>query len=367
MFWYGICKAPEFVSTFANRFKLGNEDQKEFAGITTDFCAQLAPVIATTEATLAGAVSPWPLEQVPWQALRFAGAGMIAFRNYGKGSNLRIASMVLLYFTFEATFRSVAGAVSTNMLRSLGTISDVYMRNDCTHHSYCRDYGSYYALVQNTLLSFFSVLTFGDITYQTMIATDYTPAEATFAYVISALSLGLMPVMSIPTLNLNLDYNFTCRLTVIALISAIISKFVGGKALIAALTTATTTATTTAEFYANANLADKFGCLAGSTGAFAGALTLASSGYKAATIFTTSLLAGLIIALPLQPDTPTSDSFMKNTITAVYSALLITLTNSLLNYSVYDIPLEEHLSETAWNQFKKFYAPLDYLSTMLGR
>ncbi|UYM17105.1 hypothetical protein [Endozoicomonas euniceicola] len=366
-FWYDICKVPEFVSTFANRFKLGSEDQKELAGITTDFCAQLAPVIATAEATLAGAVSPWPLEQVPWQALRFAGAGMIVFRNYGKESNLRIASMILLYFTFEATFRSVAGAVSTNMLRSLGTIPDLRAPNDCTNSLHCSDYGSSYALVQNSLLLVFSALIVGDITYQTMIGIGYTPAKATFAYAISTLSAGLMPVISIPTLNLNLDNNFIFRLTKIALISAIISRTVGGKASTTAITTASATALTTAGFYANANLADKLGLLAGSTGAFAGALTLASSDFKAATIFTTSLLAGLIIALPLQPDAPTSDSFMKNTITAVYSALLITLTNSLLNYSVYGIPLEEHLSETAWNQFKKFYTPLDYLSTMLGR
>ncbi|MCW7551499.1 hypothetical protein NX722_02340 [Endozoicomonas gorgoniicola] len=367
-FWYGICKAPEFVSTFANRFKLGNEDQKELAGIKTNFCAQLAPVIATAEATLAGAVSPWPLEQVPWQALRFAGAGMIVFRNYGKESNLRIASMILLYFTFEATFRSVAGAVSTNMLRSLGTIPEVAMRNDCTD---CLDYTSSYALVQNTLLLVISALIVGDITYQTMIGIGYTPAKATFAYAISTLSAGLMPVISIPTLNLNLDNNFIFRLTEIALISAIISRTVGGKALIEASTTAITTASatalTTAEFFANANLAGKLGFLAGSTGAFAGALTLAGSNCEAATIFITSLLAGLIIAAPLQPDNPTSYNFAENTATAVYSALLITLTNSLSNYFVYGIPLEEHLSETVRNQCKKFYAPLDYLSTMFDR
>ena len=48
------------------------------------------------------------------------------------------------------------------------------------------------------------------------------------------------------------------------------------------------------------------------------------------------------------------------------AALTLAVVNSLSNYAVYGDPLEEGLSETARTQWKKFYAPLDYLSTLFN-
>ncbi len=48
------------------------------------------------------------------------------------------------------------------------------------------------------------------------------------------------------------------------------------------------------------------------------------------------------------------------------SALIFAFINSLSNYAVYGYPLEEDLSETSQTLWKKFYAPLSYLTTLFN-
>ena len=65
-----------------------------------------------------------------------------------------------------------------------------------------------------------------------------------------------------------------------------------------------------------------------------------------------------------------SKTVSNNPLTYVGAPLVAALTfaviNSFSNYAVYGYPLEEGFSETARTQWKKFYAPLDYLSTLFN-
>ncbi|WP_422452248.1 hypothetical protein [Endozoicomonas sp. ALC066] len=61
--------------------------------------------------------------------------------------------------------------------------------------------------------------------------------------------------------------------------------------------------------------------------------------------------------------TTSNNPFIKAGATLV-PALAFAVINSLSNYAVYGDPLEQGFSETEWTQWKKFYAPLDYLSTL---
>ena len=335
--WYGICLAPGFVSNLARQFKLGGQDKKKLHSIKTDLCTQLAPVIATTETVLAGNVSPWPLEQVWWQTVRFAGAGLVAFANYDQNNRVNMLFWILGYFSAEATARSLAGAVSTQILRSQG-ISAI----NPSHYTY----GEY------TILSFTSGIIVGSIAYEAMIAKDFTPAEASFVYAISALLTGaLSAMMSMSTLDLD---NW-----LIAVAGAVAGAGAGAGAGAAAAAAAGAAAAAAAAVgaVAVAGAGAAAGAVAGAVaGAGAGAAAAAAAAAAAVAGVGAGAGAGALIT------SSTLSKKMTNAAIVLPSALVLALINSFSKYAVYGFPLEKSLSETAW---KKIYTPLDYLSTLL--
>ena len=327
--WYGVCKGAGFVSNLASGFKLGIKGKQELGRIKTGFCARLAPAFATTETVLAGHVSPWPLEQAWWQTLRLAGAGLIAFGNYDRRHLDRAPLGVLAYLSAEATARSVAGAVSTQALRSQGifTVSP----SDYT-------YGEY------TVLSFISGTIVGSIAYEAMIARGSTPARASFVYAVSAALTGaISAIISTSTFDLD-NWLIVGAGTEAAAIVAAVAVAAAGVGAVAG---------TVAEIEARAGAGAGVGAGAGAgaiTGA--GAVTGAIAGVGAGTLFKRYSL--------------TSNNIMTNAAIALPLTLTLILVNSCTNYAIYGFPLEESLSETTRNQWQKFYEPLDYLSTLLN-
>ncbi|WP_422138138.1 hypothetical protein [Endozoicomonas sp. ALC020] len=61
-----------------------------------------------------------------------------------------------------------------------------------------------------------------------------------------------------------------------------------------------------------------------------------------------------------------SNHLLRNIAITLYPALTIVLINGISNYAVYGYSLEDTLTETTRNQWKKFHAPLDYLYTLFN-
>ena len=335
--WYGICLTPVFVSSLARQFKMVGQEQEKLHNYKKDFCTKLAPVIATTDTVLAGNVSPWPLEKGWWQTVRFAGAGLFAFANYHQNNRVNMPFWILGYFSVEATARSLAGAVSTQYLRSQG-ISAI----NPLHYTY----GEY------TILSFISGLIVGSIAYETMIAKGFTPAKASFVYAIFASLTGtLLAMMSMSTLDLD---NWLIAVVVAGAVAGAVARArARARAEVVAVDVAVAVAEAVAVVGAGAGAGVGVGGVAGAValaGALAGAGAVAGAGAGAGALIT--------------PYSSTSSKIMTSAAIAL-PALVLALINSFSKYAVYGFPLEESLSETAWNPWKKIYAPLDYLATLL--
>ncbi|WP_422139593.1 hypothetical protein [Endozoicomonas sp. ALC020] len=344
--WWGVCKTAEIVSGTSGEYDLAALDTKELEKLKTDFCLQLAPVVTTAEVALVGQASPWPLEQRWWKPLYFAGAGMAAYIANTKTKEL-ISVAVLTYLASEAVSRTGASAITALILRKMS------LRDIATE---------WYATGEYTILSMTNGIMAGAVVYESMIHKGLSPAKATLASVVSAAIVGtLSGIISLLTIDLQ------------AQAGAGPGAGVGVVAGVGAGVVASGLASVRLEAGARS------GVLAGAgVGIIAGALVGAGAGVGATVgvgvgtgvgagaIAGATVLGGAGALLMFGSSKITSNNpFIKAGVTLV-PALTFAVINSLSNYAVYGYPLEQGLSETGWTQWKKFYAPLDYLSTLFN-
>ena len=352
--WWGVCKTAGIVSGLASRQHLAGQDPKGLDNPKMDFCLQLAPVVTTAEVVLAGQVSPWPLERLWWKPLYFAGAGMTAYAAYTVPETRKLIPVtVLTYLTSEAISRTAASASSALILREINV-------GDIATDGYV--YGEYQAL------SLFTGIMAGAIIYETMIHKGFRPAKAALAFAVSTVIAGILSgIVSVSTIGMDNQPGAVAGAgAVIATVAGSIAVVgagvvavvgagagAGAGALVGAVAGAVTAAVTvtvaTTVTGVIAGAGSEAGIIVGA-GAGAGAVAVAGAGVGV------GILSTRII----------SNNPLINVGVTMIPALSFAVVNSLSNYAVYGDPLEEGFSETARTQWKKFYAPLDYLSTLFN-
>ncbi|WP_276576699.1 hypothetical protein [Endozoicomonas sp. 4G] len=344
--WWGVCKTAGILSGLSSKHDLAESDTKELEKLKTDFCLQLAPVMTATEVALAGHVSPWPLEQRRWKPLYFAGAGMAAYSAITKTRG-QIPVAVLTYLASSAVSRTGAGAISAITLRKMG------VRDISTE---------WYAVWEYTVLSAADGVMIGTVVYEAMIQKGLSPAKATLASVVSAAIVGtLSGIESV----LTVDMSGQTQAGIVAGVGAVCVSITGAGAILGSLNGvgALAGAIAGSGAIAIAMAGAGAGVIAG-VGAGINVSDGASVGVVAGAGAGALVLGGVGALLILHSSKITSNNlFIKAGVTLV-PALTFAVINSFSNYAVYGYPLEEGFSETSWTQWKKFYAPLDYLSTL---
>ncbi|WP_257280653.1 hypothetical protein [Endozoicomonas sp. ISHI1] len=369
--WWGVCKTAGIVSGLSSTSDLAESDTKELEHMKTDFCLQLAPVITTAEVALAGHVSPWPLEQRWWKPLYFAGAGMAAYAASMK-TREHIPVAVLIYLAGEALSRTAASASSVLILRNMRT----------------REIApEWYAAGEYAVLSIMNGVVAGAVVYEVMIHKGIRPAQATTVSVVSAAIAGtLSRIISVLTIVVDgqLEAGVSAAARVVAsvlpgagavVIGAGVAALaglgakdvavasVGAGALVAVTAVVEDAALVGAGAGALARLGARAETLAVAS---VGVIVTAGAGAGVAASAGASAFNGVSLLLMLGSSKITSNNpFIKAGFTLV-PALSFAFFNSLSNYAVYGHPLEQSFSETGWTQWKKFYAPLDYLSTLFN-
>ncbi|AMO56192.1 hypothetical protein GZ77_05095 [Endozoicomonas montiporae] len=270
-------------------------------------------------------------------------------------------SAILTYFAAEAGARTVGSTVSSLMLRQTGSTSITPVQYDYQ---------------QYRKLSILTGLMVGGIFYEALIKRGFSNVEAALAFMISASATGSKSAeASTSMLGMNDRLiNLTKSNVVIEILTraAILALFLGGAGAGAG-----------AGAEAGAEAAVAVGKVAGSfAGAGTGALAAVLTGVLAAdlavdsagaeptpeAIFLAELITGagaLAVANTVNWKINSNNLAVRASITLAL-ALNLALFNSLSNYAIYGDPIEYSLSETAKTQWKKFYAPLDYLSTLFN-
>ncbi|WOG27810.1 hypothetical protein [Endozoicomonas sp. 8E] len=343
--WWGVCKTAGKVSGLSGIHDLAEADTNELEKLKTDFCLQLAPVLTTAEVALAGHVSYWPLEQCWWKPLYFAGAGMTAYVASTKTREL-IPVAVLTYLASEAVSRTGASVISALFLREMG-VKDIDTE--------------WYAAGQYAVLSVINGIMTGAVVYEFMIHKGLSPAKATLASVLSAAIAGtLSGFISVQTIDLGGQTQTGIGIGIVAGAVASGLASVGGKAGAAALVV---------------NGADRIfavsvvGVIAGAlVGAGAGAGIGAGIGAAVAAMAAVQASAMGVIGYLLISDSTkiTSNNPVIIAVATLVHSLAFAVINGFSNYAIYGYPLEQGFSETGLTQRKKFYAPLDYLSTLFN-
>ena len=356
--WYLVCKSPEFASGIAQHFGLEGSEKDQFKTIKADFCLQLASVTSAAEVTLVGHVSPWPLEPFWWQSLRFAGAGLAAYVDYkAPGKQLGLPLATLIFMASEATARTVSSTVSTKALRTQG---------------FTKVLPEYYVYGEYTILSFISGLMVGGVVHEAFIHKEgIRPARAAFVSLVSAAITGVISGI------VSTSMTDRSRQLIAGAIGGA-GAAVGAGAVIIAGAGAGAGVRTLAGGIAGGVAGIIAGALAGGVAGIAGAAAGAGARARAAAVAITeaeaefgaiaAIGAGVEVGVLLMigsSETASNNSFNKVGV-ILAPALSLALINSLSNYIVYGYPLEQGLSDTAWILWKKFYAPLDYLSPLLN-
>ena len=311
----------------------------------------MAPVVTIAEVALAGHVSPWPLERLWWKPLHFAGAGMAAYAAYTHPKTRQLIPVVLTYLASEAVSRTAASAASASILRKM-KVRDVETK--------------WYLYGEYQILSLFTGIMTGVIVYETMIHKGFSPAKSALAFAVSATITGtLSGIFSVLTIDMDDQLKFVAVAVAGSVAGAVAGAGAGAGAR------------------AGAGAGDVAGAVAGAgagagAGAVAGAVAVAVAGARAGVgvgvgvgvgyLAGAGALTGVgVSALLMWGNSKTvSNNPLIYVGAPLVSALTFAVINSFSNYAVYGYPLEEGFSETARTQWKKFYAPLDYLSTLFN-
>ncbi|WP_422136409.1 hypothetical protein [Endozoicomonas sp. ALD040] len=415
--WWGVCKTAGIVTGLSDTYDLAASDTKELEELKTDFCWQLAPMITTAEVALAGHVSSWPLEQHWWKLLYLAGAGMDIYASMTE-TRKRIPAGVLYYLASEALFRTGASAISVSMLRKTRFVRDITTKRYVTgeyailsaingvmvgavtyealiHKGIRPTKANLAAVVSAAIVGALSGISselIADVDEQTKAGVRAGVAIGAGAGIMAgALTGAVAGSVSGAGIGAGFGSGFGAGAgTLAGILAGVASGSVVGAGVVAAVgfgLGGVTGALVGAEIGSGVGSGVGSGAVSGAglgaglgsfVGILSGALAGAGAGIGAGlgdgvengigiTLgvgFTAVALIGVGTLLMLASSKTTSDNLCIKAGATLVPALTFAVINSLSNYAVYGYPLEQSLSETAWTQWKKFYAPLDYLSTL---
>ena len=345
--WLGVCKIPEIVSGLSAKHNRNDVEKQELVTLKTDFCLQLAPVITIAEVALAGHVSPWPLEQSWWKPLYFAGAGMAAYYGSQSKNKMAVPIYVLTFLAAEAGSRTVASAASAAILRIMN-ITDISTE--------------WYVYGEYMVLSVINGALAGAITCEAMKHKGFSTVKAALASAVSG-AIGSTFSGVISMLVIGLDEQRTNVAVAVAVVVAVAVAGAAAAAAAGAGAGAGAVAVAAAAAVAGAGAGAVAGAGAGAA-ASASAVAVAVAGAGAAASALAGAAAGALLTLG-SSKIVSNNPVIKAGVTLA-PALTFAIVNSHSNYAVYSYPLEESLSKTAWVLWKKFYAPLNYLSTLFN-
>ncbi|WP_448215355.1 hypothetical protein [Endozoicomonas sp. 2B-B] len=344
--WWGVCKTAGMVTGLSSTHNLTETDTKELENSQTDFCLQLASVMTSAEVALAGHVSPWPME-CRWKPLYYAGAGMAAYAAIAQTRKF-VPAAVLTYLASEAVSRTIASTMAVLILRKMS------MRDITTEWYVARKY----------VLSALSMVIAGSVAYEAKVHKGFNPTKGILATAVSVAILGtLSRIISGAIIDVDGQTN-TRALARVAVETIYL-------AAVTAVVSAGATAVNIIEDETGApslsGSAALVGALVGSlagVGVGVGAEVKAESqpGMEVGVVATALGEVGTLLTLG-RSQIISNNPVIQAGVTLA-PALAFAVINSLSNYAVYGYPLEQGISETSWTQWKKFYAPLDYFSTL---
>ncbi|WP_257280334.1 hypothetical protein [Endozoicomonas sp. ISHI1] len=348
--WWGVCKTAGTVTGLSNTDNLAETDTGELENSQTDFCLQLASVMTAAEVALAGQVSPWPMERW-WKPLYSAGAGMAAYVAIAQTREFVPVPPVLTYFASAAVTRTIASTMSVLILRKMNA-------RDITTE--------WYVAGQYPILSALSIVIAGSVAYEAMVHKGISLTRRILASVVSTATLvtlsriisGLIIDVDGQT-NTRVPARVTAEIIYLASVTAVVSAV----NLIGAETAAQSEAPSLSGSVAS--IGALVGALVGSVaGLREGAEVKDESEPGVLVGVVATALGGFGTLLMLGRSQITSNNPVIQAGVTMAPALAFAVINSFSNYAVYGYPLEQSFSETSWTQWKKFYAPLDYFSTL---
>ena len=340
--WWSGCRLTAHVRQLINP---GVNLLKEEKFMTkADFCFQLAPLIATTEAMLAGHLSPWPLEPPWFYPLYLGGAVLSASSGYLLNKNpYHIPVALLTYLTAEAASRTYGSAVSASLLKAWGT----------TEIS-----GIWYAFEEYTALSAVLGVVAAGIACETALLKGASP---TYIKVAGLLSAAIASVMSGAVFTSTINYKEKGAVVGFAILSAT-------GALLGALPV---------YIVAAVNVAGGASAIAAGAVAIAGTLAGAGAGILVAAegkYWVEATVANVAVAVTIAGTGALTiialyNTAQKNSAVAAGLAVVLATTfglaSSLSGYVIYGNPLTEQLADIMKTPWKKFFDPPEYFSTML--
>ncbi len=341
--WYGICESAGLVSTLTGRSDLHHIKGNKLLGVKSSFCSQLAAITTSAEVALAGHISPWPLGQPWWYPLQFVRTGLILYNTCIKYDTCFIPIMAMTHFTHETVARTVAGASTVEMLKYHGG-----------HSIQPQDY----AYSEYTMLKSVAGLIIGLIVYEKLIARGYVLTEVTFLYLVStSLTEAMLATGSFSVFNSAGSVTAEQEAGALALAgAAALSGSIAGA-------TAGVMGVVSAQNELLALFATTFRIMVFSRPEVV-------SLYQVEDIILSGAMIGIVIGpvvidlLLTQNSGLDSNHLLGNIATILIPAFSLALINGISNHVVYGYSLEESFTDTAHNQWQKFYAPLDYLYTL---
>ena len=343
--WWGVCKAPGFIYEVVSKHQFTEPQKGELQAMKTSFCAQLAPLIATTETALAGKVSSWPLSSglLP---LRLGGVALAAYSSYAMRISIPAAA-VMMYLTVEALSQTTASAASMAGINK----KEVAHIND--------NYNAYHLNQYNTLAIFTGILT-ASIVHGALLYRGLTPVKAVFISTISAIVAG---ELSLVTYLANAGLSKSFKDTILSSSGLLVGAGTGSLTLFLARLVASDPPRTgnLIRVAATAMALPLTGALAGasmrnrsifSPGNFLRTTLGSLAGYSAG--------AGAIFGI----NRLAQKNFGLAAAGAAAVATTLALINSVSGYVVYGYPLEQSLSENSQKLWKKFKAPIEHLSIL---
>ncbi|WP_257281145.1 hypothetical protein [Endozoicomonas sp. ISHI1] len=334
-FWYGICQSAGLVSTLTSRPAPPDTEESELQEFKSFFCNQLTAVITSTEVALAGHAWPCPFVQ----PLRFVGTVFIAYKTYTHYDPYFTPVLTMAYFTHEVIARTIAGAYTIKALRYHGRIIEP------------KDYAN----SEYIMLKSIAGMMIGAIAYNKLLAGGSTYTEAFFGYLISAaVTRTLTALFFLPASDSGADHAVGAdSLAGAGVISGSIAGVIAGAIAVGTplnepfmpMAALGTLVVSLKEFESSSEINNKI-----NTGAIAGL----------------AVGAGVIKLLALQSSILGSSHLLRNVAITLPLALTIAQINGVANNAVYGFSLAESFTKTARNQWKKFYAPLDYLHSLFN-
>ncbi|UYM14882.1 hypothetical protein [Endozoicomonas euniceicola] len=425
--WLRVCEATGFISGVVSKHQFTGQKQQELQAVQANFCTQLAPLIATTETALVGKVSPWPLPP-SWRTLFLGGVVLSAYGSYVHYRDIPIVTAaVMTYLTAEALSRTMASHASTEFIKKKGVthvIDDDYRLEQYTVldritailTSLIVHEALLYTGVSPIKAGFMSIISgivVGMLSSMTSpenagLSEDYASATL-FSYgTLVPIGFGaLVGVGALAEAEAEAGVGASVRAVAGAGVLALSGALAGGGAGVSALAEArvgdgegiwASGRDRTKSFFvplvlvgtgvgaiSGAEIGAKAGTKAGAecgamAGALAGALAgtlagalagaLAESEVGARVLTLTETIAGVGVGVGvgigsiIYTGMLAKHSLVLVSASAAATATVLTLINSMSGYTVYGYPLEQSLSETSQTLWKKFYAPMEYLSTL---